>query len=59
MVAATIAAGGATPSRAVGRPPAKRTGSGAEGERSAPAATVAPSGRVIPPRPRKKTRGKR
>jgi preprotein translocase subunit SecF len=59
VVAATIAAGGATPPRAVGRPAAKRTGSGEEGERSAPAATVAPSGRVIPPRPRKKTRGKR
>jgi len=57
IVAATIAAGGGPVQRPV------RTSSGpaepSEGAAEAPAGTVGPSGRVIPPRPRKKTKGRR
>ncbi len=64
VVAATVATGrppssrtvAATGSRAGGSAPAGGRGKGSGDDASPP---VAPSGRVIPPRPRKKTRGNR
>jgi preprotein translocase subunit SecF len=57
MVAATIAAGGGPVQRPVRAAPDRVEPSAGAAE--APSGTVGPSGRVIPPRPRKKTKGRR